>query len=64
MEKTFLPGSRFIDNLSNETSLTLGVYDRRRKDGMKDYSLATYDFGFISDTREELAGLGDFFTAR
>lgn len=60
MENTFLPRSRFIDNLSNETSLALDVYDRRRKDGMKDYSLATYDFGFISDTKEKLAQLGDF----
>ncbi|MDO3644451.1 hypothetical protein [Mucilaginibacter sp. L3T2-6] len=63
MANSFHIQSDFNANFGKEMVSSTSVYDQRRKSGMKDYSLAVYDFIFISDAHEKLKLLGDFLSS-
>src|ERR1700709_760612 len=63
MENTFFTKAQFIDNFGKEIVSANSVYEQRKKSGIADYALATYDFVFISDEQDKLARLGDFLSA-
>jgi tetratricopeptide (TPR) repeat protein len=60
MENTFFEKAQFINNFGKEMASATSIYERRKKDGMKDYALATFDFAFISDTKDKVDRLADF----
>lgn len=60
MENRFFTRKQFADGFGKEIVAASEVYERRKKDGIKDYALATYDFDFISDSKNKLDSLGDF----
>lgn len=60
MPNRFFSQKEFNDQFGSEMASAAAVYERRRADGMKDYSLATYDFVFISDEAGKLQSLGAF----
>ena len=60
MSNTYLTNSQFIESFGIEMADAIDVYAERRKSGMKEDSLAVYDFIFISDTEKKLRSLGDF----
>jgi hypothetical protein len=60
MSNTYHTQSQFYDSFGKEMASAVSVYTRRRKSGMKENSLAVYDFIFISDTEKKLRLLGDF----
>ncbi|MFC0513426.1 tetratricopeptide repeat protein [Mucilaginibacter angelicae] len=63
MENRFFTRTEFNSKFGKEMASAGSVYEARKKSGMTDYSLATYDFIFISDTKEKLSALGNFLTA-
>jgi len=62
MSNTFQTQSDFNTNFGKEMTSAISVYEQRKKSGMKDNSLATYDFIFISNTEQKLKSLGDFLS--
>lgn len=58
MQNRFFTQSDFNKNFGKEMESALSVYEQRQKSGMKDYSMALYDFVFISDTEQKLQSLG------
>jgi tetratricopeptide (TPR) repeat protein len=58
MKDRFFSRAEFNERFGKEMASVASVYERRNKDGMQDYSLATYDFVFISDTKDKLESLG------
>jgi tetratricopeptide (TPR) repeat protein len=60
MGNTFFIKSQFNGNFGKEMASATSVYEQRKKSGLDDYSLATYDFVFISDEKDKLARLRDF----
>lgn len=63
LKNTFHTHTDFIANFGKEMTSALGVYTQRQKSGMKDNSLAVYDFIFISDTEQKLKSLGNFLSS-
>jgi tetratricopeptide (TPR) repeat protein len=63
MANTFHTQSDFNANFGKEMISATSVYEQRQKSGMKDNSLAVYDFIFISDTEQKLRSLGDFLSS-
>lgn len=62
MADRFFTKADFIASFGKEMASAGSVYEQRRESGMKDYSLAVYDFIFISDTTHKLQALGDFLS--
>jgi len=62
MGNTFFTKSQFNSNFGKEMASATSVYERRKESGMNDYSLAAYDFIFISDEKDKLNRLGKFLT--
>jgi tetratricopeptide (TPR) repeat protein len=62
MENRFLTWKQFGNGFGKEMVSATEVYERRKKDGIKDYAFATYDFVFISDSKNKLDSLGRFLT--
>src|ERR1700743_3182767 len=60
MHNRFFTKTEFNDKFGKELTSATSVYERREKSGMQEYSIATYDFVFISDTKEKLDLLGNF----
>jgi tetratricopeptide (TPR) repeat protein len=60
MQNRFFTKAEFNDKFGKEMVSATSVYQQRKKSGMEDYSLATYDIIFISDTKSKLESLGDF----
>jgi tetratricopeptide (TPR) repeat protein len=60
MNNTFFSKSQFDTNFGKEMASAVSVYEARQKSGMTDYSLAAYDFAFISDYQNKLSSLSDF----
>ena len=60
MQNRFLTQVEFNNNFSKEMASAIDVYEARKKSGLEDYSLATYDFIFISNTKDKLVSLADF----
>jgi tetratricopeptide (TPR) repeat protein len=60
MSNTYHTQAQFYDSFGKEMASAVSVYTQRRKSGMKENSLAVYDFIFISDTEKKLRLLGDF----
>jgi tetratricopeptide (TPR) repeat protein len=58
MQNSFFTQSNFKKNFGKEMESALSVYEQRQKSGMRDYSMALYDFVFISDTEQKLQSLG------
>ena len=63
MENRFFTRTEFNSKFGKEMASACNVYEARKNSGMNDYSLATYDFIFISDKKEKLNALGNFLTA-
>jgi tetratricopeptide (TPR) repeat protein len=63
MGKRFFTEDQFIDNFGKEMASASELYELRMKSGVKDYSLATYDFDFSSDSKNKLNQLGQFLTS-
>jgi len=63
MEGKFFTREEFYGSFGMEMTSASEVYERRKKSGMKDYSLATYDFVYISDAKEKLESLGHFLAS-
>lgn len=63
MENTFFRKSQFNSNFGKEMASAASVYQQRKKSGIDDYALATYDFIFISDGKDKLTRLGNFLGA-
>lgn len=61
---TFFSKSEFRNNINNEINSAIAVYQRRKADGMKDYSIAAYDFVFTSDAKSKLEDLGAFLSEK
>jgi len=59
MERYFSE-NEFNDNFGKEMVSASDVYEQRKKMGMKDYAIATYDFVFISDDKNKLDSLAHF----
>lgn len=62
MENTFFTKPQFDANFGKEMASVTSVYEQRKKSGMDDYSLATYDFVFISDEKNKLVRLSNFLS--
>jgi len=62
MQNSFFTQSAFNINFGKEMASAVRVYEQRQKSGMKDNSLAVYDFIFISDTEMKLQSLGEFLS--
>ena len=62
MENRYFTQEQFNDNFGKEMVLASDVYERRKKSGIKDYALATYDFIYISDSKNKLDSLGHFLS--
>src|SRR4051812_18384895 len=60
MDSRFITKSDFNAGFGRELAAAFDVYDQRIKSGVKEHSLATYDFVFISDKKEKLERLGAF----
>jgi len=60
MKDRFFTWKQFADGFGKEMVSASEVYERRKKDGIKDYAFATYDFVFISDSKDKLDSLGNF----
>lgn len=63
MGDKFFTWQQFADGFGKEMVSATQVYERRKNDGIKDYAFATYDFVFISDSKNKLDSLGNFLTA-
>ncbi|QGW28567.1 tetratricopeptide repeat protein [Phnomibacter ginsenosidimutans] len=61
MERYFSE-AEFNDNFGKEMVSATSVYDRMVKNGMKDYSLVTFDFIYISNSKERLDSLANFLS--
>ncbi|WP_413669973.1 tetratricopeptide repeat protein [Mucilaginibacter sp. Mucisp86] len=62
MGNRFFTWIDFNSKFGKEMASAVSVYERRKESGMADYSLATYDFVFISDAKEKLIALGAFLS--
>ncbi len=62
MANTFHTQSDFNANFGKEMVSATSVYEQRQKSGMIEYSLAIYDFVFISDTEQKLKLLGELLS--
>ncbi|MDN3584523.1 tetratricopeptide repeat protein [Mucilaginibacter flavus] len=60
MNNTFFTRTEFNSRFGKELASAGSVYEQRKKSGMQDYSLACYDFVFLSDTKEKVLQLGKF----
>lgn len=60
MDNTFFTLEQFNENFAKEMVSASEVYERRKESGMKDYSLAKYDFVYISDDKGKLNSLAAF----
>jgi tetratricopeptide (TPR) repeat protein len=58
MQNRFFTKAEFNNKFGKEMVSATIVYERRKESEMQEYSLATYDFAFISDTKEKLELLG------
>lgn len=63
MINTFFTLAEFNENYSEEISLAADVYERRKADGMKDFSFSAFEFVFTSDSKPKLEKLGQFLSA-
>jgi tetratricopeptide (TPR) repeat protein len=59
MKNQFLTESDFYKNLELEITSAIYTYNQRKRDRMKDNSLAKFDFTYISDTKDKLQSLGN-----
>jgi len=62
MENSFFTKTEFHNKFSKEMASAISVFEQRKKSGMQDNALATYDFNFISDTKGKLDALASFLT--
>jgi tetratricopeptide (TPR) repeat protein len=62
MENRYFTQDQFNDNFGKEMASASEVYEQRKKSGIEDYALATYDFVYISDSKNKLDSLGSFLT--
>jgi len=62
MVPRFVSEEEFNKNFDKEMASACEVYERRKEIGITDYTLATYDYDFISDKKENLDALGNFLT--
>jgi tetratricopeptide (TPR) repeat protein len=60
MQNRFFTQAEFNNNFGKEMTLAVDVYERRKESDLEDYSLAKYDFIFISDTKDKLILLSNF----
>jgi len=60
MQNRFFTQAEFNKNFGKEMTSAVDVYEQRKRSGIKDYSLAIYDFIFISDMKDKLVSLADF----
>jgi tetratricopeptide (TPR) repeat protein len=60
MSNKFFIQSEFYANLEHEIICAMDTYERRQESGMKDNSLAKFDFTYVSDTIDKLQLLADF----
>lgn len=63
MINTFFTLAEFNENYLVEISSAAKVYERRKESGMEDFSLSTFEFVFISDSKDKLEKLGQFLIA-
>lgn len=64
MNERFFTIDEFNDNFYKEIKVASDVYERRVASGMKEYSLAIFDFIYVSDTKEKLDSLSEFLTGK
>lgn len=62
MQNTFFTRNQFNKDFGKELASAFDVYSSRKNSGLNDWSIAAYDFIFISDTKEKLENLADFLT--
>ena len=62
MGNRYFTQNQFNDNFDKEMVSASEVYEQRKKSGIKNYALATYDFIYISDSKNKLDSLGHFLT--
>jgi len=62
MPDRFFTQDAFHKGFGREMVSANDVYDARSKSGMKEYSLAQYDFIFIADQQDKLERLGKFLS--
>ncbi|WP_214226135.1 ribonuclease E inhibitor RraB [Pedobacter sp. B4-66] len=62
MTNTFFTLVEFNENYSEEISSATDVYERRKADGMRDFSLSAFEFVFTSDSKTKLQKLGQFLS--
>lgn len=60
MGNTFFTKDQFNSNFGKEMVSANSVYEQRKKSGIEDYALATYDFVFISNEKANLIRLAEF----
>ena len=60
MGNIFFEKNQFNSNFGKEMVSASSVYEQRKKSGMQDYTLATYDFVFISNEKANLFRLAEF----
>ncbi len=63
MENRYLTRDEFSSNLNKEMICASQVYKLRKKNGIKDYAIASYDFVFTSNSRNKLDLLRHFLEA-
>ena len=61
MNNTFYTWDNFVENFGKEMVSAEDVYNQMVKSGLTDYSLSNFDFHFVSDKREKLERLQEFF---
>lgn len=62
MDNRYFSQESFNNNFGREMNVACDVYERRKESGMRDSSIAAYDFIFISDTRAKLELLAEFLS--
>ena len=60
-DKRFFSEDAFYNDFKNEAEKALEVYERMSKNGFEENALAVFDFDFVSDKKEKLIKLKDFF---
>lgn len=59
--KRFFSEEGFYNDFNEEAEKALSVYERMNRNGFKKNALAVFDFDFVSDKKEKLNKLKDFF---
>lgn len=62
MDKRYFTEKDFNEQYGKEMVSAITVYERMTKSGFKESALATFDFDFTSDTKENLDSLAKFLT--